>query len=388
LLIGFTLVLVSCNIKSEDAKVSTDLKTNDTQKYFGDFKELYPDEYSSFVKGSLLIESDGTAHSHANLRNRVEEDPKLSDIGAPCLSCKTYEFNELFTAYGMDIFTMSYAEVTGKISDYFSCRTCHITGNPYDGAGATLVTYTTFAKKFLEEVDPKTAACGQCHNATCDYSRYLSKEDGVTLESFDPYRYGTDADALRKAGFEDGLILSSDSDLEIDISYRGHPDIELFQVGLHQSLGLTCVSCHMPKETNADGGMYLSHNSSGSPLENESAMRFCLTCHQDQGIDDTIEMRKFVRSKQAELGVVEGTVEVKLVELKELILQAEKDNSMDETTLSDAKTAYVDAKYYYTFQHAGADIPGGKVAHSSAAMYDYLEKSTLLLNAAIDLFRV
>ena len=383
------LVSAGCAVSNSEAGVSgggPDDPAQQQLRYFGEFKDQYPDEYASFMQGALLIEEDGIAHSHANLRNRVEQDPKILEVGAACLSCKTYEFNELYTEYGAEIFYLPYAEITGKVADMFSCRTCHANGDPLSGADATLVTYTTYAAEFLKTVDPQTAACGQCHNTTCDYVRYIVQREGVTLADLDPYRYGTSADALRQAGLEDNTTLYPDKELGVAIPYRAHADIELFQGSHHQELGLTCVSCHMPYETNAAGVQYRSHNASGSPLESEAAMKSCLTCHEAQGISSTIEMRAFVRERQAAIGTLEEEVTEGLALLRTLIIAAETEGTLDQVTLRKAKDCYVDATYYYTFQHAGADIPGGKVAHAPDRMYAYLEQSKSQVEEGLSLF--
>jgi len=384
------LAAAGCALSNTEARILDGTPEDSQQaqpRYNGEFKDLYPDEYASFMRGALEIEEDGIAHSHANLRNRVEQDPKILMVGAACLSCKTYEFNELYTEYGTDIFYMPYAEVTGKVADMFSCRNCHADGNPANGANASLVTYTTYAAEFLKTVDPETAACGQCHNTTCDYVRYIIQIEETTLESLDPYRYGTDADALRQAGLEDGTTLYPDEELGVGVPYRAHADIELFQGSHHQELGLTCVSCHMPLETNRQGEQYRSHNASGSPLDNEAAMRFCLTCHEAQGISSTAAMRAFVRERQAAIGTLEEEVIIGLEELKSLIIATEQAGSLSQETLQQAKDCYVTATYYYTFQHAGADIPGGKVAHAPHRMYAYLEQSKTLIEEGINLLR-
>jgi nitrite reductase (cytochrome c-552) len=390
---AFLVFLIGCTTYSADtATHEADTPGRESQgatggpatplRYNAEFKDVYPDEYRSFIEGALLVEADGAAHSHANLRNRVEQDPQLLAVGASCLSCKTAEFNELYEAYGMEVFALPYAQVTGEVGDYFSCRTCHASGIPAEGADASLVTYTTYARAFLTNVDRETAACGQCHNATCDYPRVLAREEGARLEDFDPYRYGTDADALRRAIVEDGMTMYPDEELGITVDYLGHPDIELFQGSQHQEQGLTCVSCHMPYETNEQGERYRTHNASGSPLNNEQAMEYCLSCHASQGIASTNEMRRFVRERQSALGALEQEVLDGLEGLKARIVAVEAGGTADAATLRQAKGYYADASYYYSFQHAGADIPGGKVAHASARLYAYLEQSLALIREA------
>ncbi|MDR1015763.1 MAG: ammonia-forming cytochrome c nitrite reductase subunit c552 [Coriobacteriales bacterium] len=366
--------LCGCAAAGGTGTVDHEASTARAPRYVGEYAERYPDEYASFVGGGTELEEDGLVHSHASLRYRVETDEKLKESGLACLSCKTGDFNDLYASYGMEVFNMSYPEAAGHVVEYWSCRTCHAGAAPTDGAGATLVTFTLPAVRLVAELDPESAACGQCHNALCDYARYLNGKDGRTLADLDPYRYGTDAEALRKATAEDGFAPMTDEATGDAIPYLGHPDIEIFQGSNHQQLGLTCASCHMPTETAADGTAFRNHNSSTSPLNNESAMRMCLDCHAGQGVADTVAMRSFVRQRQAELGTQEDELLAALDALQQRIAAALALGAAapDPADLRAARAAYVDARYWYSFQRASAERPGGKVAHNPAAMRAYL----------------
>jgi len=370
LAVAFIVILAGCT------------KTSAAPRYFGDFKELYPNEYASFISGGTIKDEDGQIHSHAAARFHTESSPALQYIGAPCLSCKTAEFNTLFERYGEEIYNMGYCEISGEIVDFFSCRTCHATGVPAEGAGATLEPYVRFASDYLASIDPRIAACGQCHNAMCDWARYLIGKN-MTLDEADPYRYGSDADSLRHAAEEDGVYVPYDTELGTGLFYLGHPDIELFMGSNHQQLGLSCISCHMPYESNSDGSTSRSHNSSGSPIANENAMRFCLTCHEAQGIATTVEMRNFIWKKQAELASLEDECRERLEMLRDLIITCAQDGTVREDILALARKNYQTANYYYTFQHAGGRSPGVKVAHSADAMRLYLSRSNELIDEAL-----
>lgn len=353
--------------------------------YNAQFAELYPNEYASFQRGGLIVEDDGLVHSHATLRYRVQTDEKLGESGLACLSCKTADFNRLYEHYGMDVFNMSYVEGIDEVVDFWSCQTCHPNGNPYEGAQATLVTFIAAGAEFAASLDPKDAACGQCHNATCDYARYIAGKDDRVLTDFNPYRYGIDADALRKATLEDGFATIYDQTAGVEVAYLGHPDIELFTNSTHEQLGLTCSSCHMPIQKSDDGAVWHSHDSSASPLDNEAAMQSCMRCHSEQGIEDTVAMRSFVRASQAQVGEMESAVQVKLDALAKAIATVAVEHSVDETTLALARSYYADASFYLTFQHASAERPGGKVAHAPEKMRDYLVRADALCNDAATL---
>ncbi|MCL2757358.1 MAG: ammonia-forming cytochrome c nitrite reductase subunit c552 [Coriobacteriia bacterium] len=378
--------IVICMIVSMVVLVGCSLGRNEAPRYFGEFKDLYPNQYASFISGGTVKDADGQIHSHAATRFHTESSPVLQDIGAPCLSCKTGEFNTLFERYGEDIYNMGYSEISGEVVDFFSCRTCHATGVPADGAGAVLEPFVRFASDYIANIDPKIAACGQCHNATCDWPRYLISKD-MTLDEAAPYRYGTDADSLRRAAEEDGIYIRYDKELLTPLFYLGHPDIELFMGSKHQQLGLSCVSCHMPYEDASDGSTFRSHNSSGSPIYNENAMSFCLTCHKAQGIATTVEMRNFIWQKQKEMADREKECEEKLATLRALIIARTNDGTVSEAVLAQARESYQTANYYCVFQHAGGRSPGVKAAHSADVMRAYLKQSIDILDQAIAALR-
>jgi nitrite reductase (cytochrome c-552) len=350
--------------------------------YNSDFARIYPLEYASFLRGGLALEEDGLVHSHASLRYRVETDAKIEETGLACVSCKSADFNDIYARRGDEVFSRSYAGNQGEVIDFWSCRGCHPTGNPYDGAQAALVAFTTLGGSYAEGLNPKNAACGQCHNAICDYTRYIVGNSGKSLADFNPYRYGSDANSLRRAMLEDGMVSEYQPELDVSVAYIGHPDIELFNGSVHESRGLTCASCHMPVQQSPDGQTYHSHDSSDSPLNNEAAMQSCLPCHSEQGITDSLQMREFVRRAQDELAELEEQTQGEIDQLKQAIIaiNARADAGQPDTAaaLDFARQAYADASFYLSFQRASAELAGTKVAHNPQAMRDYLAQASQL----------
>src|SRR5690606_2046764 len=55
-----------------------------------------------------------------------------------------------------------------------------------------------------------------------------------------------------------------------------HPELELYNQGIHARSGLACADCHMPY--NSTGAMKVSHHHVRSPLLNIN--RACQTCHR------------------------------------------------------------------------------------------------------------
>ncbi|MGV8083913.1 MAG: ammonia-forming cytochrome c nitrite reductase subunit c552 [Coriobacteriia bacterium] len=378
------------------------------------WKTVYPNEYYSYIDGADDIDlgtttptrtRDGSAkaHGHALLGQQVvglfeilnkDEDPSDRSDEIGCLSCKTSAFNDLYdkngaAAYGMD----SGTNAPKNADQYWDCYTCHADmKNPASSLGAQLIPWKTLGASLYKEVDSGVAVCGQCHNSTSyTYRYFLANNPDVDPADLDPYRYGRDADGVRKAIIEDSEKYSDrwtvDEATGIKTLWTDHPDVEMFQGSAMQQAGVTCVDCHMPKMTAADGTKYTSHNASGSPLDSEAALSYCLTCHKNQGIENESQMVDFVKAQQAEVGAHMISVSDKLDTLYAKILDGVNSKSVDAATLDKARQLYSEADWYYVYQAGVEEIPGEKVAHNKAIMVDYLDRADAALDAGIALFK-
>ncbi len=224
--------------------------------------------------------------------------------------------------------------------------------------------------------DIKTLVCGQCHNQLAMYRGVYAKP-GNTFDSINPYRYGTDADALYQAAIEDGAAVMPEEATGAQlVMSSGENELEVFEGSNHQAQGLTCVDCHMTTATNSEGEEYINHNSSGSPLENEVALQKCLTCHN---YDTTEEMVDMVRAKQEETADTQARLEGKVATLKELLTEATASGTADETILKEARENYSRANFYVQY------YPGWltKEVHNPDAFESYLSRAEYLLDESI-----
>ncbi len=372
-------------------------KTGDTSSSGGnnkallqiaDWKDKYPDVYNSYMSGMHENkDKDGLPHSHVFLRQSLEVRPTFhaeTGGGGACLVCKTADTKTLYEEYGEDFLSMSYLDFHDKVGDFFSCYICH-EDNPEEKVGATSVVVRKLAGDYFDKLAPADAACGQCHNALSSYIRRVVSAPGDDLDNLRPYRYGTDADALMKAYMEDGgdKLLFEDKDGVKYFLYNNaqHPEVEMFQGSTHQARGLTCASCHMPKETSA-AGEYTNHNSSGSVLKNETALNYCLTCHKAQGIESTEAMVTFVKDKQGELIAMHKDVQNRLDKLHGLIVEGTSDKDVDKK----ARELYIKAKWYKDYSDAGTQVPGTKAPMGFSTMMNYLQRAAEVTNEAIALY--
>ena len=139
-------------------------------------------------------------------------------------------------------------------------------------------------------------------------------------------------------------------------------ELELFQDGNHQKMGLTCTDCHMPQTEAADGATYTHHNMTQSPLENPAALDKCLTCHKSQGVEDADAMVTFVKGKMDELAQIQQATKTKLDEFHAKLAEVVAAGNADETKLQAAKDAYNLANVYFLYQGTAMRPTDGSMA--------------------------
>lgn len=309
-------------------------------------------------------------------------NPAENGIYQSCVACKSSKFNELYEGDSLGAFQNEYdpSAVSVVNGQYWDCATCHA-GEPGESVDSNLIYFNAMLGDRGQDLTPGEKACGQCHNSF-DYERMV--EQGDDIYNFDPYRYGFDADSLLKATLEDGLQ-SVDEETGIETVMVFHPEMEFFQNSTHDSMGLDCTSCHMPETTAEDGTTFTNHDASGSPLESEEALEFCLTCHSSQGVSSTEDMAKMVRAKQSEAADAEAALDDKLASLEEAIRSAVKAGNIPETNLEQAREDYTKAYYYLYYVRGKYADDGVKVAHNPVATFDYLSRADSLVDEAMGL---
>lgn len=336
--------------------------------------------YGTYDDGEVIV--SGLKYDSAS-KQWVVEDSQLDDLSGTrerqgCFACKSSEFNTVYNENGAGVFTekMTPEFIDSLNGQVWNCGTCH-DGDPATNAPDAQLTYwTQLARESFDLLDPGERVCGQCHNSL-DYRSRITDQD--TMDSFSPYQYGFDVESLYHAAMEDG-IYTVDEDTGIELSCLDHPDVEFLQGSVMGELGLTCIDCHMPETTDdASGATYTYHNASASPLENETALEYCLTCHEKQGISSTADMVDMVQAKQAEAATTIAELDVKFEAAYALIKDANQNGGTDEAVLQQARDDYSLAEAYY---HAtkGGRADGSKVVHNPMATQNYYAQAGNLLD--------
>ena len=370
---------------------------------YAELTEMYPDEYNSAMTHKM--DDEGEDNSHAGFQDLMEtpaqrntggfilkvvdeSDPDYTPVKLSCVSCKSSVFVDIAEEYGakaafndLILDDDMKAIIDGRYCDCYSCHTWNDETQSLDleanCAYANEGLMTTVATYMDENFGEEEILCGQCHNAVFDSGAVVDEE---TAAAYDPYRYGHDLEDMYKVYVEEGTY-TTDEATGVLLVTCNHPQIEMFQDSVHQSMGLSCIDCHMPEMTDADGNTYRSHNSSGSVADNDDAMEFCLTCHSNQdGLETVDDMRAFLKDAQDDQLARQNEVQAQLDELYAAILDSCENGADDPDTLQQAKDDYSLAYYLVKEQQQNiGDAPdGAQIAHDPAQMRQMLNRASAL----------
>ena len=340
------------------------------------------------VNGDIDWNDDGTMRLFAYEYNEdlgqyvipdlTDEQLAAVNLKVGCLSCKTHQFTDLYELMGPEAYGAVYNADARAVVDneYWDCAMCH-TGTPSaESLSANQIYFAALGEGLADQLEPKMAVCAQCHNSYDYRSRIHTEED---LDTFRPYRYGNDVDAVFESAYEDGVNFF-ENDLGLPESYVVHPNVEGYMQTTHYKMGVTCVDCHMPVTTDeATGTQYRTHFSANSPIESEDSLAYCLTCHAAQGIEDTQAMAEFVTEKKEALGADIEALKTRVDEYGQAVSEAIAGGSLDEASVETLKRDYAKATWNYQVLITGPyETAGSQVAMLDSA--HLLEDA----NAAID----
>ncbi len=315
-----------------------------------------------------------------------------------CLACRSTAFNQYFDEYGYDAFDMTYEDFgyDGGYTDnaptpYYDCFCCHT-----DSESLT-VEPGTFAKCLIDkwegydDLDVNIAVCAQCHNFA-GIDLYCMDEDWLTLETIDPYRYGTLPDELHQAKVEDSIneawpMAGLSGDLGSLESSGVDSEFDQFVNSNHYALGMTCLDCHSEEVTDEETGTtFMSHNFSSSPLQSEEKLEWCMSCHPE--IETTEDMAQYYYDTKDTLWAeVDKASDLKL-EARSLLHEAnaqEGDNKDEELTEID-DLFYKATDYYDWVCGFGETYQDLHQVYGGLSLHDYEDQMTYIADAQ-DMFQ-
>lgn len=197
-------------------------------------------------------------------------------FGGVCLACKSADYPAHVEKYGQKEFdTKFWSEAVQKQNHPVGCIDCH---DP-DSADFSLRLSRPWLEeaikaqgKQLSDFDMRSLVCAQCHVEY--YFQGPGTENKIVLpwdKGFRPEDALAVMDELKLSDFTHARTGAGLLKIQ-------HPEFEFYQGSVHDKLGLTCVSCHMPRVKDAQGTEYTQHWLT-SPLKHMEPS--CQSCHND-----------------------------------------------------------------------------------------------------------
>jgi nitrite reductase (cytochrome c-552) len=339
---------------------------NSKNEYVTDYLEQDP-YLVNIYEGYGFAKDYGSARGHeytlADVHKTQRPHPK-----ANCLTCKTPNFAKLVNDQGVGVYSMPFEEVEALMEENVSCYTCH--ANDAGNGGKLVVTHSYVNKALgdnMSAIDPATLSCGQCH---IEY--YFTPEDSETMM---PYHGVSEMTPEAILAYYDNLDFKDwvQEATGTNMLKAQHPEMETFLQGKHAAL-LNCADCHMPMEMADDGTVYHSHLLV-SPLENETLLQTCATCHGDT------DMVKLVRGIQERVTQRETEVGNELSDLKDTLAAAVSDGAKSEEELDAIRKLHREAQWFFDFCY----VENSEGAHNSDLAMRCLDTSENKIKEAMAL---
>ena len=359
-----------------------------------DWSAEYPEIYASYMANSentavheytvdypmLPIVYEGMAFSkfYGSARGHVYTVEDVTNTGRPhalanCFSCKTPDFTAKVNELGDAAYTIKFEDMLAEVNESISCYNCHAnTGDEL------VVTHTYLSDAMgddLQNVDPETLSCGQCHveyyfaPATKATTLPYQSLETMTPDAILNYYNRTIVDGQPFADYTNPRT----GVRQIKVQ---HPEFETYmgEGSVHKDT-FTCADCHMGEAVAADGTTYISHTWT-SPLDNEALMSgTCAECHTDligevRAIQEETERRTYAIGY-----LLEGLTE-------KLALAVESEEYTEEE-LNAIRAVARDAQFYWDF----VMVENSEGAHNSALNTECLNKAEALANEAMGMFK-
>jgi len=269
---------------------------------------------------------------------------------ANCITCKTPDFTKMVNTEGVEVYSRSFDDVMGQMTQAISCYTCH--GDDKGNNGQIVITHSYVDKALGENasaIDPKTLNCGQCH---IEY--YFTPEDSEAMMPYSSKEEMT-PEAILAYYDEKGFSDWEQPGTGTKMLKAQHPEMETFLASTHATMGLNCSSCHMAEEKAEDGTTYHSHYLV-SPLKSETLMATCASCH---GSADAA--KALVTSTQEKVTARETETGNRLSELKDTLTAAVSEAKMTEEELDAVRKLHREAQWFFDFCY----VENSEGAHNS-----------------------
>ena len=359
-----------------------------------DWADEYPEIYASYMANSenteiheypvdypmIPVVYEGMAFSkfYGSARGHVYTVEDVTSTGRPhglanCFSCKTPDFTAKVNELGDAAYTIPFEDMLAEVNESISCYNCH--ANTGDELVVTHTYLSDAMGKDLQNVDPETLSCAQCH---VEY--YFAPETKATTLPYQSLATMT-PDAI--LDYYNRTIVDGQPFADYTNPRSGvrqikvqHPEFETFmgEGSVHKD-DFTCADCHMGQAVAEDGTTYTSHTWT-SPLDNEALMSgTCAECHTDligevRAIQEETERRTYAVGY-----LLEG--------LTEKLVKAVESGEYSEEELNAIRAVARDAQFYWDF----VMVENSEGAHNSQLDAECLDKAENLVNKAMKMFK-
>jgi nitrite reductase (cytochrome c-552) len=223
-------------------------------------------------------------------------------------------------------------EVITSVEHTIGCLDCH---NPVSMELRPVRTYIEEALERMGGVNGgekmRNVVCAQCHVEFYfgpDNQIILPWDNGLTIEDIEEY--------YDERNHSDWIHPRTGTAL---IKVK-HPEYELFRGSIHDVVGTTCGTCHMPS-VRLDNGNVQTPHWWNSPLNNMEES--CSACHRDLS-----DLRKQVEDIQSEVYILRQSVGEKITSGVEALVTA-LESGAEETLLDEGRALHRRAQLYWDF---------------------------------------
>ena len=337
-----------------------------------------------------IYEGYGFAIDYGSARGHAYTLTDIGKTGRPhalanCMTCKTPDFAKLVNDKGVSVYKLPFDEVYAEINakgETVSCYTCH--GDDAGAEGALRVTHSYVYKALGENatngsISPSVLTCAQCH---IEY--YFTVADAETMmpysgvETMTPEAILAYYDSIPNKDGELGFYDWIQPGTGTHMLKAQHPESETFLYGKHAKEGMSCADCHMAIEMTDEGTVYFNHRLT-SPLENETILSTCATCH------GSTNMVQLVHGIQSRVTSEEKRVGNNLAALKTAIIDAIGNGTLVEGTekIEQVRKLHREAQWFFDFCY----VENAEGAHNSELAMHCLEVSQQKIDEALALIQ-
>ncbi len=331
----------------------------------------------------LLV--SGLTYDERTNRWVAEEDKFSPVVSKPgdvkgCYMCKSSKYQDLHAKRGekMAAEPLDKQFLEALNGQVFDCYLCHKT-KMEDLSDSTIPLFREITGDVYKKLSRKDRVCGQCHNITYHKPMFVA---GLPWNHYQPFKHGFDADSMYRAAKESGYG-TLDKETGIVVQRTNHAELEFTQGSPHQAKGVSCIDCHMPRTVDdKTGKKYTNHQASGSPLENQDALNYCLTCHKNQDINSPEAMVKMVKELQKKTIDADVVLDGKLKKLRGMIKDAVAGNTLDKDRLDKVREMYSVARWYREWGLHGNGASSVKVVHNAKLARELIARSDKVIEEA------